>query len=415
MQLEVLVVGDEIVSGVRNDTNSDHVARRLFEYGLQVARVTQVRDRADEICAAAREALQRTRILIVTGGLGPTPDDLTKEALAELFDDPLDFDAATLEDMQRRWAHRGKHMPEMNRKQAYLPRSAAKIPNPLGSAPGVHWERDGAHVFVLPGVPEEMRAMLDASVIPSLEAFMPAVRARVAEFRTTGKGESALAQRLLPVLEKYRDVAWAFYPSARGVDVRVRDESGASAEYEAARAAVRDSMGPYIYTEEPGVSLAEVVQALLVARRQHVAVAESCTGGLLGAAITDVSGASAYFTGGFVTYDNDAKRDWLGVPQTLLDAHGAVSAPVALAMARGARERAHVDLALAITGVAGPTGGTDDKPVGLVFLALATPDASWTRRLQLTPRRDTNRIISTQLALDMLRRHVLGLPVGDRA
>jgi nicotinamide-nucleotide amidase len=415
MQVEILVVGDEIVSGVRSDTNSNHVARRLFDCGLQVTRVTQVRDRGDEIRAAARAALERTAVLVVTGGLGPTPDDLTKEALAELFDDALEFDADTLEEMRQRWSRRGMQMPDVNRKQAYLPRSAHKIANPVGSAPGVHWERDDAHVFLLPGVPAEMRAMLEQSVIPSLSRFMPETPARVAEFRTVGKSESALAQRLLPVLEQHDDVAWAFYPSARGVDVRLRDESGTSRQFEAAVANVRGAVGPYIYTEQPGVSLAEVVQSLVVERGLRLAVAESCTGGLLGASITDVPGSSASFVGGFVTYDNAAKRDWLGVPQELLEAHGAVSAPVAAAMARGARARAGVDLGLAITGVAGPTGGTAEKPVGLVFLALATTDACWTRRLQLTPHRDTNRTISSHLALDMLRRHLLELPVGERA
>lgn len=415
MRVEILIVGDEIVSGLRTDTNSAYMATRLFDLGLQVAQVTQVRDRADEIGVAASAALERSTVLLVTGGLGPTPDDLTKEALAELFGDPLDFDDETLAEMQERWARRGMTMPETNRKQAYLPRSAHKIPNPVGSAPGVHWERDGTHIFVMPGVPEEMHAMLDAYVLSHLQPLAPAHRARVLEFRTTGKGESALTQRLLPVLDAYDEVSWAFYPSVRGVDVRLRDETGRSQQLEAAAARVRETLAHYIYTEVPGVTLAEVVQDLMIQRGLRVAAAESCTGGLLGACITDVPGSSAYFVGGFVTYDNQAKQDWLGVPADLLAEHGAVSAPVAAAMARGARERAGADLALAITGVAGPTGGTPEKPVGRVFLALASADACWTRQLDLTARRDYNRMISTQLAMDMLRRHALGFPVGERA
>ncbi len=415
MDVEILVVGDEIVSGLRNDTNSDHVAQQLAGCGLHVGRVTQVRDRPEEIRDAARGALARTRVLIVTGGLGPTPDDLTKEALAEMFEDPLEFDAATLDDMAQRWAARGMQMPEVNRKQAYLPRSARKIDNPVGSAPGVHWERDGAHVFVLPGVPAEMHAMLEQGVLPHLHEFVPASRARTAEFRTTGKGESALAQRLLPVLDRYPEVAWSFYPSTRGVDVRLRDETGRSAQFDAAVRDVRETVGAYVYSEEHGVPLAEVVQRMLRQRELELAVAESCTGGLLGARITEIAGSSDVFVGGFVTYANRTKRAWLEVPQELLDAHGGVSAPVALAMARGARARAASDLGLAITGVAGPGGGTADKPVGLVFLALASARGAWSRRLQLTARREDNREISCHLALDMVRRHLLGLPVGDPA
>ncbi|MFQ5600905.1 MAG: CinA family protein, partial [Candidatus Krumholzibacteriia bacterium] len=229
-----------------------------------------------------------------------------------------------------------------------------------------------------------------------------------------------IAQRLEPAMQEHDGVEWAFYATGYGVDVKLRQGSGEKTSdsalvdaFDAACAAVRAALGPYIYTEEPGVPLGEIVRRLLTERGRTLAVAESCTGGLLGGRITAVSGSSAYFTGGFVTYADAAKRDWLGVSEDLLERHGAVSAQVATAMARGARERAGTDSAIAITGVAGPTGGTPEKPVGLVYLAFCTADGCWTRRLQLGKRRAFIRELSTQLALEMVRRHELGLRVGE--
>ncbi|HZM17426.1 MAG TPA: CinA family nicotinamide mononucleotide deamidase-related protein [Candidatus Krumholzibacteria bacterium] len=414
MSVEVLVVGNEVLAGAVADTNSGAVARALAALGHEVARVTQVGDVPEAIAQAAAEAVQRARVLVVSGGLGPTPDDCTKEALAAHFGSRLELDAETLDDIRRRFAERGLVMPESNRKQALLPQGARKIPNPVGSAPGVHWRLAGCDVFLLPGVPDELCAMLDSYVLPELRRLGGRTPARRAVFRTVGLPESEIAQRLQPTMAAYAAWRWGFYPGRQGLDVQVVDASSnaSASEFDVACAAVREALGDIVYTEEEGVPLEEIVRRLCVEKGHTLAVAESCTGGLLGGWLTAAPGSSAYFIGGFVTYADATKRDWLGVPEEMLAQHGAVSAEVAIALARSARARAGATLGLAITGVAGPGGGTADKPVGLVFLALSAPDGEWSLRLQLGRRREANRAYSCLLALDLLRRYEIGLPLG---
>jgi nicotinamide-nucleotide amidase len=413
--VEVLVVGDEIVSGATADTNSGAVARALFEQGYCVSQVTQVGDRAADITRAAREAMQRARVLVVSGGLGPTPDDLTKETFAALFDDPLQLDEATLDEIRQRFARRGLVMSEANRKQALLPRSGRKIPNPLGSAPGVHWARSDCDVFLLPGVPPELRRMLLDDVVPHVAALEPAVRPRLALLRTVGLPESQVAERVHLLEPELAGMRLGFYPSRQGVDVKLLQEGATTEAFEAGRRALQQALGDVVYAQEPGMSLEAVLQRLFVERGWRLTVAESCTGGLLGARLTHVPGSSDFFVGGFVTYADRAKEEWLRVSPALLGTYGAVSAEVAVAMARGALERANADVSLAITGIAGPSGGTEEKPVGLVYLALATHDACWTRRLQLGAWRALNRELACMHALDMLRRLASGQPQGEKA
>lgn len=423
LRAEVVTVGDEVLAGATIDTNSGFIARSLFGLGVAVGRVTQVPDSRRDIQEAVAAALGRARYVVVTGGLGPTPDDHTKEDLAALFGDPLELDETVLEGIRRRFAERNLEMPDNNIKQAMLPAGGSVLANPVGSAPGVYWRRDlgggsDGHVFVLPGVPAEMEAMLRQEVLPRVQQLVGSrVRWRLALFRTTGRPESDVAARLHATMEA-ADCDWAFYPSLLGVDVLLRgptDDAPGEQGWDATLAAVRRVLGHTVYTEEAGVGLEVIVGRLLLGAGATLAVAESCTGGLLGKRLTDAPGSSAYFLGGFVTYDNAAKRNWAGVPADVLDRHGAVSAPVALAMARGVQQQAGTTYGLGITGVAGPTGGTAEKPVGLVYVALAAPGRQWTRRLQLGRRRDFNREQSAQAALDMLRRALLDLPVGDEA
>src|SRR5262245_44869703 len=261
--------------------------------------------------------------------------------------------------------------------------------------------------------------MLDSYVVPQLQTLGGAAPLRRAVFRTVGLPESEIAQRLQPTIAAYATLRWGFYPGRQGLEVQIVDASRAPAampaghEFAAACAAVRAALGDIVYTEEAGVPLEEIVRRLCVAKGHTLAVAESCTGGMLGGRLTAAAGSSAYFLGGFITYADATKRDWLGVPEELLAQHGAVSAEVAVALARSARARAGATLGLAITGVAGPGGGTAAKPVGLVFLALAAPEGAWSRRLQLGRRRELNRAFSCLLALDLLRRYELGLPLGE--
>jgi len=414
VSIEVLAVGDELLSGATLDTNSQWIARTLFEHGLDLARVTMVGDAPEPLADAFAAALGRARAVIVTGGLGPTLDDRTKEIVAAHLGDPLELDAAVLEDIRARFARRGMVMPEVNVKQALLPRGGTKIPNPVGSAPGVHWERDGREIFLLPGVPREMQSMMEATVLPRLAALYPVVAQRRAVFRTVGLPESELAQRLVPLTSTTPAVGWAFYPGTEGVDVRLRSSLGAG-DWDAVCAGVRTAAGAYIYSETPGESLAAVVLRELRARNWTLATAESCTGGFIGQRLTDVPGSSAVYRGGFISYANEFKTAWLDVPTDLLAAHGAVSAAVAVAMARGARGHTASDIAIAVTGIAGPDGGSVEKPVGTIHFGLATAAGNWTRRVQLGSDRETNRRYASQLALDLVRRHLQGLPAGEPA
>ena len=257
--------------------------------------------------------------------------------------------------------------------------------------------------------------MFTATVLPWLQRKHAAGPSCFAAFRTAGVPESELAERLRDVIAGHTTVTWAFYPGWGGVDVKLRRAGSPDATWEELCRDTRAVLGSNVYSENPDESLAEVVQHALVAHGWTLAVAESCTGGLLGARLTDPAGASACFTGGFITYANEAKERWLDVPAEVLRVHGAVSAECALAMARGARRRASSDIAVAVTGIAGPTGGTPEKPVGLVFLALDAEGAASTRRLQLFTQRELNRYAASQLALDMVRRFLAGLPAGDPA
>lgn len=415
---EVIAVGDEILAGATTNTNSGFIARTLQPLGITLRQVTEVGDVAADIQAAVGAAMQRARIIIVTGGLGPTPDDHTKEDIAELFDDELELDSAVLEAIRQRFAARGLTMSPINEKQAWIPRSASIIPNPIGSAPGVHWQRDGCEIFLLPGVPIEMQEMLRDTVVARIGAAFPdAPRIRTAVFRTSGIGESDLVDRMQSAMQASGPVQWAFYPSWHGVDVKLIHLSPEAADeqryWDAACSAIRKTLHEYLFSEDPSEAMEEVVGRLLAQRNETVATAESCTGGLVGKRLTDVPGSSAWYHGGYVTYSNDLKQRWLQVPAGLLEQEGAVSAPVAIAMAKAARQQAGTTYAVSLTGVAGPAGGTEAKPVGLVFIALSTPKETRVRRLHFTKRRDFNRELAAQAALDMIRRHLLDLPCGD--
>jgi len=416
--VEILSVGDEILAGTTTNTNAGFIARTLAPLGFVVRRVTEVGDVEQDIQAAVRAALEHVRVVVVTGGLGPTPDDHTKEDIAALFADRLERNDEALESMRQRFAARGLSMPAVNEKQAWMPRSARVIPNPVGSAPGVHWSRNGCEVFLLPGVPPEMKAMLLDSVVPRLQTAFPQARpTRTAVFRTTGMGESHLLERLDDVLRASDPVQWAFYPSWHGVDIRLgladTDSAAADASWQAAGDGIRRVLGDLLFSETPGETLEEIVGRLLQERGATLATAESCTGGLVGKRLTDVPGSSAWYRGGFVTYSNSLKEDWLHVPHAVLESEGAVSAAVAAAMAQGARRAAGTTHAVSTTGIAGPAGGSPDKPVGLVYLALDTAAGTRVRRNQYGTRRDFNRQIASQSALDMVRRSLLGLPCGD--
>jgi nicotinamide-nucleotide amidase len=414
MRIEVVTIGDELLLGYTIDTNAAHLARQLAGIGVEIVRRTTCGDTAESIGTAVREALDRTGAVITTGGLGPTSDDLTKPSIAALFGRTMVLDEEHLAWMRDRWATRFQRpMPEANIQQAMLPSGARKLANNHGSAPGIWLEDErGRWVAMLPGVPREMRGMLADTLLPLVESRLGDARTvvRSRTLRTTGIGESAIADLVGALPQGVGNVGLAYLPNADGTDLRltVRDVGSAEADARLAEGVerLRPIVGEWVYGED-GADLAEVVLSLCRARGVTVGVAESCTGGLLGARLTAVPGSSDVVQGGVIAYAYEVKTSMLGVPAEMLDAHGAVSEPVARAMASGARASVGVDAALAITGIAGPGGGTEAKPVGTVWIALDLRGDVEARRYVMVGDRAEIRHRSAQAALEMLRRRLV--------
>ena len=411
---EVVTVGNEILSGRTVDTNFAHLARLLEAAGARVLHHESVADVPDEIAAAIQSAMSRVPLVVVTGGLGPTPDDVTRKGVSQALARPLSLDADILENLRARWRGRGGRdpMPANNELQAMVPRGATIVPNPVGSAPGLQIQHEASTLFVLPGVPMEMEAMAEQTIAPW-------IRARAARsvtyftLRTHGIWESVLAEKLHDLASALPGYAVAYLPGGGGVDVRVRlplgDPAGLDELRERARRVLLERIGAYAFGEDDE-SLESVVGKWLVARGYHLAIAESCTGGLLAGRITDVPGSSAYFDRGVVCYSNAAKVALAGVPASLIEEHGAVSEPVARALASGVAKVSGTEVGIGVTGIAGPTGGTPDKPVGTVHVACFAPEGEWHRHLRLTGSRGLIRDRSVTAALDLVRRLLAGLP-----
>ena len=419
MRLEIVTIGTELVLGYTLDSNGADIARTLAAAGGEVVRRTSVADRPEQIRAAVSEALERTGFVVTTGGLGPTADDVTKRVVAEIFGRPLVVDPAVLSAIEARYVHLGRlPMPPSTRVQAEVPEGASVLANSQGTAPGL-WldDESGRTAVLLPGVPREMRALLREQVLPRLEHLTAGsggpggrrqggvIRSR--SVRTTGVSESALAERVGAIEAALAPLTLAYLPSAAGVDWRVTawGLEAAEADRALARAAARlaAAAGADYYGDDEA-DLAGVVLELLVRRGYRVAMAESCTGGLVGARLTAVPGASAAFVGGVVAYADTVKTALLGVPAALIRTHGAVSEPVVRAMAEGAAQRFATECSIALTGVAGPSGGTAEKPVGTVWLAAWVRGETRTQRRVFPGDRDEIRRRAAQAALDLLRR-----------
>lgn len=411
MQIEIVTIGDELLLGETIDVNAVWLARELASIGIPVVRRATVGDGAAAITEAVRDALDRTGGVITTGGLGPTSDDRTKPAIAALFGRELHFEQPLWEDLRQLWRERGRsgEPPEANRQQVMIPDGATVLRNRHGTAPGIFLEdEDGRWVAMLPGVPREMRGLLADELIPLLRTRVDHDRrvVRSLTLRTTGIAESQLPELLGEHGDGFGPVALAYLPGQEGVDLRltVRDARPDDADrlLEAAAAALRARLGKYRYGEGP-TDLAEVVLDLCRGRSLHLAVAESCTGGLLGARLTSVSGSSDVVLGGVIAYANDVKMALLGVHPETLQRFGSVSEHVAREMAAGVRTRLGADIGVGITGVAGPAGGTSEKPVGLVWIVVdfGTSDRAYGGRF--VGDRAEIRFRSTQAALDMIR------------
>ena len=414
MKLEVVTIGTELLLGQILDTNAAELGRGLAAAGAEVVRRSSVADRPEVIRAAVGEALERTGFVITTGGLGPTRDDMTKREVAALFGKALELDAAVLRSLEERFRRLGRPMPAVNRTQAEVPEGATVLPNPRGTAPGL-WMEDsrGRVVVMLPGVPSEMRGLLAEEVLPRLAARSSGAVVRSRTVRTTGIAESALAERVGAIEESIAPLTLAYLPSIEGVDLRVTAWGLREAEAErlltTTAALLRERAGEHCYGGD-GTDLAATVLEELRRRRARLAVAESCTGGLLGARITAVPGASDVFVGGVIAYDDAVKHAALSVPSELIHTHGSVSEAVVLAMALGAQQCCAADAALAITGIAGPTGGTAEKPVGTVWLAARYGSQSRALKRLFPFDRNEVRARSAQAALDLLRRLLADTP-----
>lgn len=410
MELELVTIGNELLLGFTLDTNTAELATALNAVGVRLVRSTTVADTPDAIRDAVRDALARTGFVVTTGGLGPTRDDVTKKVVADLFGAPLDLDAEYLEELRKRFERLGRGpMSEKNRSQAEIPRGAVALQNPRGTAPGVWLEGPLGVVVMLPGVPHEMRGLLETELVPRLVRRMAGSDTTVTRsrlLRTTGIAESSLADELEGVDERIAPVTLAYLPSLEGVDLRLTAwhmaAAAADAALEDAVQAILPLLGRRYYAEADG-DLAAVVLDGLGRAGHRLATAESCTGGLLGERITAIGGSSAVYVGGVVAYANEVKGGVLEVSPDILERHGAVSEEVARAMARGVAERLGVSAAMAVTGVAGPGGGTPDKPVGTVYVAARLGDADRVVRLGLSGDRDAVRRRSAQAALDLLR------------
>jgi nicotinamide-nucleotide amidase len=409
MQLEMISTGEEVLSGQITDTNAAWFADTMMNLGIELQLRTTVGDRMEDLVRVFTERSQQADVILVNGGLGPTSDDLSAEAMAKAAGVPLVEDAAWRQHLEEWFARRGRSMPQSNLKQCLVPANAIVVDNPVGSAPGFRVKLNRAWLFFTPGVPAEFKPMVTEQFLPFVRAnFALGAATRLHKFQTIGHGESTLADRIttLPVPP---GVTLGYRPSPPHVEIKVFARGDAAiAAMDSYLPQLRELLGDAVVSER-FPTLAEEVHALLCEKQHTLALAESCTGGMLASQLVEFPGSSAYLQMGLVTYSNTAKQQLLGVPAAILEAHGAVSTETALAMVRGARAKADTDFALAVTGVAGPDGGTPDKPAGTVVIALADRNLCWVQTVSLGQRsRTLVRTLSCAVALDMLRRRIAG-------
>ena len=406
---EIVTIGTEMLLGQLVDTNTAVIAQALADIGVDVRRETSVGDNEVSIAAVVTEAIARADIVVCAGGLGPTVDDMTRGAVAAALGRPLVLDAESLRHLEAMFARLKRKMTENNVAQAHFPEGAEPLPNPHGSAPGFVVERAGRAVLALPGPPRELLPMLRDHAIPWIERrYAPNAVLVTRVLRTVGLGESDLDARIADLFREQKNPSIAVLAHPGLVDVKITAKAAtrdaAMALIAALEPTLQERLGDIVYAVDGG-TLESVAGELLLLHGWTLAIGESCTGGMLAAAVTSIPGASSYFRGGVVAYGNEAKSGLLGVAPDLIERYGAVSEEVAAAMALGARETLHADVGVSITGVAGPDGGTPEKPVGLVFVALALPDGSMTiRRLDWPGSRDAIQRRAVVAALSMLWR-----------
>ena len=410
MKAEIISVGTELLLGQIVDTDATYLSKLLPQFGIDLHYRVTVGDNEPRLADALELALSRSDLVFTIGGLGPTKDDLTKETVAKVVGDEMTLHEESAERMRTFFAMRGIEMPESNLKQALMPVRGKVLANPLGTAPGAAFEADGKVIIVLPGPPREFNEMVDAQVIPYLRERVGegagVIRSRV--LRIAGLGESSVAEMVKDLLDGSNPtVAPLAHPGEVHLRITAKADSVAEADamIDEMDAKLTSILGNSVFGRD-GETLEKVVVSALVERGLRLAVAESCTGGMIGSRITDVSGSSAAFVAGFVTYSDQAKKEILGVGEQLLVEYGAVSEQTARAMAEGARRVAGVDIAISVTGIAGPTGGTAAKPVGLVYMALSAAGETIAFEHRFSGSRIDIKLRASQAALNMLREHL---------
>jgi len=407
---EIIAIGSELLAPDRADTNSLWLTEKLNQLGIEVKLKTIVGDDDARLEEAIRDAVRRSKVVITTGGLGPTEDDITRKITARALGRRLLLDENVLAEIKQRFQGFGVAMPERNSRQAMVIEDADVLPNPNGTAPGMFIDHEGTAIVLLPGPPREMKPMFENHVGSRLEGRAGKIRVVRRILRVAGLGESAVDEKIAPVYTQYDNPQTTILFNQSEIEIhltaRGRTEDEANALLDRVVLQLEEKLGNSIFSF-CGEKMEEIVGLKLSVGNYTLSVAESCTGGLLAQRITDVPGSSKYFIEGVVTYANEAKTRALGVEPILLLEHGAVSAPVAEAMAEGIRKRADTDFGLAITGVAGPGGGTEDKPVGTVFVAISSEVGTEHRKLKLPGDRQLIRWRASQAALDMLRRRLI--------
>ena len=401
--IEILVVGNEILSGRTKDRNAVYIVESLMKGGFPVSYISFVGDTEPDLTGAFQTAAKRANIVLTSGGLGPTSDDITVQTLAGAFGCELSLDEDVLNSIKDLFKRRNRFMSESNEKQAYIPSGAVVLENTLGTAPGVLLERNGCSVYLMPGVPRELQTMFDITVLPQITDSYEPLQTESVSVKVSGISESELYDRIahLPGAVK----AFSYYPEFDGIEIKIRTGEDAPVNAASLRDEIVNLLGNLVYSSQ-GESLEQVIGRMLIGSGTTIGVAESCTGGLIANRLTNFPGSSAYMLAGVVAYSNESKHKILEVDTSLIESHGAVSAEVADAMARGIRKITGANIGLSTTGIAGPGGGSKEKPVGLMYTGISSDHGNFTKKLQFTENRLINKGRMSQAVLDLLRLHL---------
>ena len=403
MKIGLVTIGAELLNGARTNTNAAWIGQNVISVGGAIDWHMTVNDEKNTIESALDEVPTSIDVVLCTGGLGPTHDDITSSVLYDYFGAKPEFDEQYWQLLTKKFAARDQVIPDINRNQAMKPDIGEVIPNPIGSARGLHLSNKSYHLFAMPGVPAEMKSMMTNTILPWIESRSKS-KIHVTVMRTTGIMESVLYEKVQGILDDYPQINVAFLPRFTGVDIRLTTSDKNTLNR------LVDQISPVIQKYHfggEGVELEDVVGRLLIKNRKTIATAESCTGGLIGDRLTNISGSSLYYKGGIVAYSNSVKEKTIGVKKETLDSAGSVSEETALEMARGIRNKLNADIGLSTTGIAGPKGGTKEKPVGLVYIAISYDRGEKVYRFVFTPYRKTNKLMTSQAALNITRIHIL--------